>query len=123
MAGAEVPKAAAHLVRMYIIAGLCGLAMLVALCLAGVALIVRFNSTNLKVERQKAINTAVCSAVVHLDAAITQSLRRSLTDLPKIAYYKAHPTELATQQREVRRSLKTFLPPKACGPVNLGGSK
>lgn len=64
--------------------------------------------------RQQDINSAVCKAVVKLDGAITDSLHRSLVNLPKLAYYQQHPDELASQKAEVRETLKTFRPPPEC---------
>ena len=72
-------------------------------------------------ERQADINKAVCLSVVKLDAAITDSLRRSLVQLPKLQYYRDHPDELQTQRSEVRRSLANFVPPKECVNHKLTG--
>jgi hypothetical protein len=65
-------------------------------------------------QRQSDINKAVCQAVVKLDGAVTDSLKRSLKNLPKIAYYKDHPDELAIQQEQTRETLKEFIPPTEC---------
>ena len=64
--------------------------------------------------RQSDINKAVCVSVVRLDLAISETLQRSLKSLPKIQYYREHPAELRTAQRETRISLRKFVPPRAC---------
>lgn len=69
---------------------------------------------------QRDVNAAVCKAVIRLDNAITSSLRRSLIDTPKLAYYKDHPDELADQIAQIRRTIKQFVPPPECG--NIGGN-
>ena len=65
--------------------------------------------------RQNDINQAVCLAVVKLDTAITDTLKRSLANIPKVQYYREHPAELRAQQADIRRSLKKFVPPPECG--------
>lgn len=70
-------------------------------------------------QRQTDINKAVCVSVVRLDNAITQSLRRSQVALPKIQYYRQHPSELASQEADIRASLKRFVPPRECVGATL----
>lgn len=68
---------------------------------------------------QRDVNAAVCRAVVRLDGAISESLRRSLDNIPKLAYYQHHPAEMRSQLREVRRSIRKFVPPPECGKEAL----
>lgn len=60
--------------------------------------------------QQNKTNQTVCVAVNNLNAAITLSLKRSLVNIPKLAYYKEHPDERDSQLAEVRRTLVTFRP-------------
>ena len=81
----------------------------------GAAIItIAYTSSN-RDARQHDINRAVCTAVVRLDAAITDSLHRSLTNIPKLQYYKMHPDELRQQRAEIEQTLKKFRPPPECG--------
>jgi len=64
--------------------------------------------------QQMDINRAVCTAVVRLDEAISDTLRRSLVNIPKLDYYKQHPADLARQERDIRETLKKFVPPPEC---------
>ena len=75
-----------------------------------------------RTDHQTDINRAVCAAVVQLDAAITNSLRRSLTNIPKLQYYKDHPAERDAQLADVRQSINDFKPPPECGG-EAGGIK
>jgi hypothetical protein len=84
-----------------------------ALSTAG-ALLVIAQTTTQRDQRQQDINRVVCQAVVKLDGAISDSLRRTLTALPKIAYYKEHPQELAVQLADTRETLSEFVPPVEC---------
>jgi hypothetical protein len=72
--------------------------------------------------RQADINAAVCHAVVKLDGAITDSLNRSLTAIPKIQYYKDHPDERKAQLANIRDDINNFKPPPECGG-DQGGAK
>jgi hypothetical protein len=65
-------------------------------------------------QNQQDINRAVCGAVYKLDKTIITTLSRSRENLPRLAYYKDHPDELARQQVIISREIKAFHPPQAC---------
>lgn len=89
-----------------------------AIATAG-ALLVIAQTTTQRDARQNDINTAVCTAVVKLDGAITDTLIRSLKSIPKLAYYKAHPQEREQQLKEVKQTLKEFVPPPECNSSGI----
>lgn len=98
---------------------LASMATTAALTIAGVALIVRFNDTNLKRDRQAAINQSVCAAAssdrAALRALVTQADKSLGT--PKSAgyqYYHTHPDELAAAHAQNMYNLKVFLPRIEC---------
>lgn len=80
-----------------------GCVLLASVALVGVALNGAVNG------RQRA-DRQVCVGFNRFDAVITQTLRRSAANLPKLAYFRAHPDELAKQEREIRRQLVLFQP-------------
>lgn len=97
-----------------ILTGLAALVLTVSLSVAGAALIIRFNDTNVRRDRQTAINVATCHASVSerngLRAIIIQADKALGT--PKsagFAYYEAHPEELAAAHEENAVILTKYL--------------
>lgn len=79
----------------------CALLVLASIAVAGVA-IWRAASG------QQHTNRDICIAFNRFDAVITATLERSSTNLPKLAYFRAHPLELAQQEDEVHKQLEQF---------------
>lgn len=68
-------------------------------------------------QRTQVVNEAnqrICVAVNNINTVITQTLRRSLANVPRLSYYKQHPDELAQQEAEIRREIRRFKP-RTCG--------
>lgn len=63
---------------------------------------------NVAVSQQRETNRLVCRAVNQFNAVIASQLQRSALTLPKLAYFRAHPDELAQQEIEIRRQLNLF---------------
>lgn len=57
-----------------------------------------------------------CIRVNNINILATGSLHRSLINLPKLAYYKAHQDELKNQLSEIRKQLAQFLPRNCIRP-------
>jgi hypothetical protein len=62
------------------------------------------------VNDQRKTDHHICLAVNNIDKIIQAQLRRSLTNIPKIMYYKQHPDELRTQLVQVREEIVAFRP-------------
>ena len=82
--------------------------MLALLVVASAALALTGLALNTASRESRRTDVHICVAVNNLDRAITQSLQRRLTNLPKIDYYKHHPRELNHQLAEIRRELHVF---------------
>jgi Skp family chaperone for outer membrane proteins len=64
-------------------------------------------------ERKKTLDRSdhqVCIAIRNLDLVVTRQLQRSKVNLPKLAYFREHPEELAQQQESIEAQLKAFRP-------------
>jgi hypothetical protein len=74
-----------------------------ALSIAGASLLAREQA-------QKETSHTICVAVNNLNRVIDTTLTRSKRNIPRLAYYKHHPSELRAQIREVNRTLRLFRP-------------
>jgi hypothetical protein len=78
--------------------------------LATVAFLVGMVGLANSVNDQRKTDHHICLAVNNIDKIIQAQLRRSLTNIPKIMYYKQHPDELRTQLGQVREEIVAFRP-------------
>lgn len=95
------------------------ISVMLSLVAAGFALIQRFQETNIRRDRQAAINITVCAAASAdrkaLRALVIQADKSLGT--PKSAgytYYKEHPDELAAAHAQNAYNLKKYLPRILC---------
>jgi hypothetical protein len=58
--------------------------------------------------KQSHVNHDICVAINQQNKAITDSLHRSLKATPTLAYYKAHPDELARVLAQIRQEIRVF---------------
>lgn len=77
------------------------LVVLVSIAVAGIAI---YRATN----DQQRTNQQICRAFNRFDAAISTTLQRSKANLPKLAYFRTHPLELARQEAEVQTQVRQF---------------
>lgn len=59
---------------------------------------------------QNKVNHQVCAGFNNLNRIVTATLQRQLANLPKLAYFRDHPGELAGQQAEIVAELEQFRP-------------
>lgn len=79
----------------------CALFLLASVALVGVAI-------NEAVSTQDRTNRQICVAFNRFNAVITVTLNRSAVNLPKLAYFREHPGELAGQEDEIRQQIVQF---------------
>ncbi len=79
----------------------------------GTAILLLFLSVAIagwSVSQEQSAQMQTCHAINRLDAVITQTLKRSKANLPKLSYFQANPSELASQEREIDREIEAFRP-------------
>ena len=74
---------------------------------SSVALVVAVTANN---RSARSTDEKICRAVNRVDITIVATLHRTKTNLPKLAYYRDHPTELADQKLEIDREIVRFKP-------------
>lgn len=67
-------------------------------------------SVRQSVNYQRKTDRIVCRAINRFDGVVVGTLERSRANLPKLAYFQAHPGELAAQLAEIRRQIRLFAP-------------
>jgi hypothetical protein len=55
-------------------------------------------------------NHRICVAIRNIDVVVTAQLERSRHNLPKLAYFREHPSELHDQQNRIEEQLRAFRP-------------
>ena len=100
------------------------LILAISLVGSGIALLQRFQQTNIRRAEQIRINRAVCNAGAQERKAIRTLLIASDRTLgtPKaagFAYYLRHPEELRLAHASNAHTLHTFLPPIACSALGV----
>lgn len=79
----------------------CGLFLLASITLVAV-------SINEAVSTQDRTNRQICVAFNRFNAVMTVTLNRSAVNLPKLAYFREHPDELAGQLDQIRQQIVQF---------------
>lgn len=118
----HVARRGSYRVTAWILLGT--LAMVAAIALAGFAINqrdaatkdllaaqqARLDAQQARIQSQLFTLHEVCVGVRNENVLITQSFKRSLRNLPRIAYYRTHARELRAQLREIRHQLRVFRP-------------
>lgn len=89
-------------------------AVLVSATLLAVSIGVIVAAIGQGVRNQEQINRQVCVAVNQFNTVIVDTLKRSRSNIPKLAYFKEHPDELKAQLRTIDKQIILFRQ-KPCG--------
>jgi hypothetical protein len=87
-----------------------GYVILAIACVLG--LFLNFRAVNDARHVGKDARQHLCVAINNLNGLITGTLARSRENIPHLSYYRAHPTELRAQLREIDLQIHRFRPRK-----------
>lgn len=94
--------------KLAVFIGLCALLLLLSIALVGVSIHQAVGQGDARAQQSRETDRRICRALNEYNHAFTLQLRRAQKTLPTLAYFRAHPDELANQQKEITHELAVF---------------